>query len=232
MSHAHLFPAGVDEGRPPEPPHDRDPLCGFRLRYKRGAYRDAEAIEVRAVDLARSWHRLVTRITVLHQARFRAVAARLADGYEATDCLDAIETYGRDKWHRDQVQAGHPAWLDLEDFFAVKVLERWIQTAKEQSAAMAHAKVKQEVRRPVAPAVQGLVKPVAEALRMPTPADAIQADLDRFHALPHAERVRRTNQATNELATLRPGMKQTVYQVQQQVLVILRREAASQRVNQ
>jgi hypothetical protein len=191
----------------------------FRVRYKWPAAHGSVS-ECQVLNLANCWNTHVTRITVLNQERMRAIVGRLVDGYKWSDCRDAVVAYGRDAWHRNKASTGHPAWLDLTDFFTVANLERWLRPAQDAAA-------KREHNRPPAPAVQGLVKPLAEALRIPTLADEERAVLERFKTRPAEEQERVIAQAVEELRTIRPSIRFNItlesHAVRQQVLVILRR---------
>jgi hypothetical protein len=178
----------------PRPLAELPPLDGlsFRRRYRVPASLHPTT-EGRALDLARHWHQKVTRISVLNQARFAAIAARLEDGYAVDACRAAVECYGADKWHREKAAAGSPAWLDLADFFKVKVLERWIVTANEQRLA----REKLEHARPPAPAVRRLCKDVAAAL---PEADVEARRVRDWNRLALADRKRFWARAETELA--------------------------------
>ena len=112
----------------PAPQHEPRSVTDFIRRYKRPAS-CTEEMECRVLYLATIWSHQVARLTVVSQARFAAIHARLEDGFADAACKSAIEAYATDKWHVDNPQARK----DLADFFAVKTLEKWIREAADKA---------------------------------------------------------------------------------------------------
>ena len=189
----------------------------FRRRYRRPAGCTDEQ-EAAVLDLAAAWSRRVTRITVLNQARFAAVHARLADGYRMEACLEAIAAYGRDEWHRQ-----NGAWLDLADFFKPRKLDVWIRKADGPREA---ARRRDERRPPADPAARRLVGGVAEARAIRSQESEL---VERFGSLAEDERRRLIGQAMDELTRVgrmwRGALRPTIecFPVRKQVCAILLR---------
>ena len=196
----------------------------FRRRYKRPA--DATPADEEAVlEIAGIWSRRVQRLTVLNQARFSAINARLRDGYTFAEMTAAVEEYSRSEWNRS-----HSIWLDPARFFTPEHLEKWARKADERGHA-------ERIAASASPARDPRVNSAAAdmAARMDAERRAVRdredALLGRFNGLAEGEQAALLSQAVAELDQLRPGsaarLKPSLafHPVRQQLLVILDRDA-------
>lgn len=185
----------------------------FRRKYRRPASCDG-ATEKAILILATEWYHKVQRFTVLNQARFTAIHARL-DEYEFDWLSKAIETYGKSEWNRK-----NKVWLDIVKFFRPEKLDHWLNNAREQQIVAEH-------RRNAAARVNSRVHRLCGKLADGKAVQDERQELeDRFTALVDADRTRLLEQAMKELLTIRPtlrGVSPQSHQVHLQALTILKR---------
>lgn len=192
----------------------------FRTSYRRPTTGD-EATEQLVLALASVWSTHVTRITILNQARFSAIHARLVDGYDPAAMRQAVMEYGQSEWHQKK-----KAWVDIAAFFKPEKLDAWLRKATERQLERTN---RQAAKPPPNHQARKLVQDVAASAEIRSQEKVL---LDEFAGMPDAQRAGLLAQAVEEVVSLRPSLRSKAkpsldsFSTRMQLIVILKRRNA------